>query len=324
MADDVGAWTQGEANPLSSDVLVQQALVSSLQTIQPGISATGVTEAIQLMRTSDSLLVQTATSGLAAGTVAVNLAKNQQAITSEVINGYGGLTSSGNSITSLNVSQQTLENLTSSISSINVFPPAAPSFTAAIRSGDWNAGKQLSSITGTDADGDAISYSITSRNFDLDGDGTLPFSVSSSGALSITDPDDLTPYAATTLDVTVTLSDGKGMSSAVQGTLQVDNLLSLTSSPITGKSGWADSSWMGGFYSAGSSWVYRPTLGWLFVSPDNSNGYWFWDSGLNAWWWTKSEVFPHFYRSDKGWSYWNLDGNSRLYYDYTSKSWTGP
>jgi len=152
----------------------------------------------------------------------------------------------------------------------------------------------------------------------------LPFSVSSSGALSITDPDDLTPYAATTLDVTVTLSDGKGMSSAVQGTLQVDNLLSLTSSPITGKSGWADSSWMGGFYSAGSSWVYRPTLGWLFVSPDNSNGYWFWDSGLNAWWWTKSDVFPHFYRSDKGWSYWNLDGNSRLYYDYTSKSWTGP
>tara|TARA_Y100001978_G_scaffold203333_1_gene228396 strand:- start:26797 stop:38664 length:11868 start_codon:yes stop_codon:yes gene_type:complete len=324
LAEDIGAWTQGQANPLSSDVLVQQALVSSLQTIQPGISATGVTEAIQLMRTSDNLLVQTATSGLAAGTVAVNLAKNQHAITSEVINGYGGLTSFGNSITSLNVSQQSLENLTSSISSINVFPPAAPSFTAAIRSGDWNAGKQLSIITGTDADGDSISYSITSRNFDLDGDGTLPFSVSSSGALSITDPDDLTPYAATTLEVTVTLSDGKGMSSAVQGSLQVDNLLSLTSSPITGKSGWADSSWMGGFYSAGSSWVYRPTLGWLFVSPDNSNGYWFWDSGLNAWWWTKSDVFPHFYRSDKGWSYWNLDGNSRLYYDYTSKSWTGP
>ena len=135
------------------------------------------------------------------------------------------------------------------------------------------------------------------------------------------DTDDLTPYAATTVEIKVSLSDGKGMSSTVSGTIQVDNLLSLSSTPISGKTGWASSSWLGNFYSAGSSWVYNASLGWLYVTPDNSNGYWFWDSTLDTWWWTKAENFPHFYRNDRGWSYWNLSGSSTYYYDYASQSW---
>ena len=152
----------------------------------------------------------------------------------------------------------------------------------------------------------------------------MPFSISSTGVLSISDPDDLTTYAATRMEVTVSLSDGKGMSSTIKGSLLVDNLLSLTSTPLTGKTGWATSSWLGSFYSTGSSWVYHPSLGWVYVSPDNANGFWFWDSAFKAWWWTKPSVFPHFYHNTMGWSYWNLSGNARLYYDYSSKTWIAP
>ena len=111
------------------------------------------------------------------------------------------------------------------------------------------------------------------------------------------------------------------MNSTVQGSLQVDNLLSLTSSPISGISGWAESSWLGNFYSAGSSWVYHPSMGWIYVSPDNADGFWFWDRTLNTWWWAKPGTFPHFYRNDTGWSYWDLSGSSRSYYDYDKEVW---
>lgn len=324
LAEQVGAWKDGDSNPLSDDTLVQQALVLSLQSIQPGTSTADTAEAAQFIRMADTLLVQTAASGAATNALAVSLAKNQKAIVSEVIGGYASLTENGDAISTLTITKQDLETQSASFDSINVFPPSAPPFSASIRAGDWSAGNQLASITGADADGDAISYSITSRNFDLDGDGTLPFSISSTGVLSISDPDDLTTYAATMMEVAVSLSDGKGMSSTIKGSLLVDNLLSLTSSPLSDKAGWATSSWLGSFYSSGSSWVYHPSLSWLYVSPDNSNGFWFWDSAFNGWWWTKPDVFPHFYHNTMGWSYWDLSGNARLYYDYSSKTWVTP
>jgi hypothetical protein len=324
LAAKVDSWKTGDSNPLEDDFFVQQALLTSLQAIQPGISNADTSEAVQIIRAADTLLVQTGLSGVSPNALAVSLAKNQQAIASEVIGGYDSLTANGNSISTLTISQQNLATQSASINSINVFPPSAPPFSASIRAGDWSTGKQITVITASDADGDTISYSITSKNFDLDGDGTVPFSISSTGALSITDPDDLTPYAASLIEVTVSLADGKGMSSTIKGSLMVDNLLSLTSTPLSNRTGWATSSWFGSFYSSGSAWVFHPSLGWLYVSPDNSNGFWFWDSAFNAWWWSKPVVFPHFYHNTMGWSYWDLSGNARLYYDYTSKSWVSP
>lgn len=325
LADDIGAWKTGDPNPLDNNTTIKQSLVSVLQAMQSGATDADTDEAVQLMRTSDELLLDTyKTSNSDANLFAVSLAKNQQAISSEVIDGYDNLTLSGNAISTLSVSQLTLQSASAAIASINVFPPTASPFTSSVRAGDWTSGKQITILSATDADGDQITYSITSSNFDLDGDGTPPFTVSSSGALSISDTDDLTPFAASTVEIKVSLSDGKGMSSIVQGSIQVDNLLSLSSTPISGKTGWASSSWLGNFYSAGSSWVYNASMGWLYVSPDNAGGYWLWDSALGIWWWTKPDVFPHFYRNDTGWSYWNLSGSSRLYYNYTTKSWVAP
>jgi hypothetical protein len=322
LATKMSLWQTGDTNPLTDDTFLQQALVSSLQSIQPGISDADTSEAVQIIRAADTLLVQTGSSGSSPNATAVSLAKNQQAIASDVIGGYDSLTANGNAIATLSISQQDLANLSASINSINVFPPTAPPFSTSIGAGDWSPGKQLASIIAADADGDTVSYSITSKNFDLDGDGTLPFSISSAGVFSITDPDDLTPYAASVMEVSVSLSDGKGMSSTTKGSLLVDNLLSLTSTPLSNKAGWATSSWFGSFYSSGSSWVYHPSMSWLYISPDNSNGFWFWDAAFNSWWWTKPDTYPYFYRNGTGWNYWNISGSTRIYYDYGSKTWT--
>ena len=154
LAAKVDSWKTGDSNPLEDDFFVQQALLTSLQTIQPGISNADTSEAVQIIRAADTLLVQTGLSGVSPNALAVSLAKNQQAIASEVIGGYDSLTANGNSISTLTISQQNLATQSASINSINVFPPSAPPFSASIRAGDWSTGKQITVITASDADGD--------------------------------------------------------------------------------------------------------------------------------------------------------------------------
>ena len=67
-----------------------------------------------------------------------------------------------------------------------------------------------------------------------------------------------------------------------------------------------ESSWLKSFYSPGSYWIYQTSHEWLYVSPDNSDGYWFWDSNMNIWWWTKPTIYPYFYGSNGTWNYWHL------------------
>jgi hypothetical protein len=97
-------------------------------------------------------------------------------------------------------------------------------------------GSLVVSINASDGDGDTVIYSITSSNFDLDADGQKPFTVSSTGALSINDVDDLLPYAGSIVNVNLSLSDGKGMSTTISGALSIDNKLSLESTPVSRKS----------------------------------------------------------------------------------------
>ena len=120
------------------------------------------------------------------------------------------------------------------------FPPVAQDFDQVIRSDQWSSGVQLMSISASDGDGDSIIYTITSSNFDLDADGNPPFLVSANGALSINDIDDLSPYYGKILNVNLSLSDGKGMSTTIVGALSIDNKLSLESPAIQGKLGWSE------------------------------------------------------------------------------------
>ena len=49
---------------------------------------------------------------------------------------------------------------------------------------------------------------------------------------------DLSPYYGKILNVNLSLSDGKGMSTSIVGALSIDNKLSLESPVIQGKLGW--------------------------------------------------------------------------------------
>ena len=181
----------------------------------------------------------------------------------------------------------------------------------------------VSSIQATDGDvngSGSLLYSITSSNIDLDADGDTPFSLSSTGELTIQDIDDLIHKAGQTVRLNILISDGKGMSASVVGKIAVDNKFSLQATPLEGNPSWTDS-WLGKTFSSGSSWIFHPFHGWLNVSPDSSEGYWFWDSGMKIWWWTKSDIYPYFYRANDGWNYWKFNGNSRMYYNYQTLSW---
>ena len=53
----------------------------------------------------------------------------------------------------------------------------------------------------------------------------------------------------------------------------------------------------------------------VICEPDNSDGYWFWDSNMNIWWWTKPTIYPYFYGSNGTWNYWHFNV-SQVYFDY--------
>ena len=319
-----------DSNPLDDTSVLNQALTSSLQSVQPTVQTSEISNAVSLIESADNLLVQTLNSAISSGTspsaLAVGLVKNQQAVEGAIINEYTNPANSNLSSVSNSVSLSSLSTLSDSVdpSLLNIFPPVSQDFDQVIRSDQWSSGVQLMSISASDGDGDTIIYNITSSNFDLDADGNPPFSVSANGALLINDIDDLSPYYGKILNVNLSLSDGKGMSTTIVGALTIDNKLSLESPAIQGKLGWSESSWLKSFYSPGSSWIYQPSHNWLYVSPDNADGYWFWDSGLNIWWWTKPTIYPYFYRSNGKWNYWHFNGNSRVYFDYQNNTWVTP
>ena len=311
-------------NPLDDSAVLNQAFSTSLQTVQSNANISEVSSAVTLLQSADNLLVQTINAGGTPNILAVSLAKNQQAVEDAIIEGYSNPSLNDLSTLASTATTSSIQLASNAISSINVFPPVAENFQSSIRATSWSPGSLLMNISASDGDGDSILYSITTANFDLDADGNNPFVLSSSGALSINDIDDLLPYAGTTVDIKLSLSDGKGMSTTIVGALSIDNKLSLDSTPINGKQGWVESTWFKTFYSAGARWIYHPAHEWLYVSPDNLDGYWFWDSNSKIWWWTKPTVYPYFYRSNGIWNYWHFNQNSRVYFDYQSNLWITP
>ena len=307
------------SNPLDDTTVITNAINASLTQINTSADTSQVSNAVQLFQASDNAIVETGSSGVSLTALAKDLAKNQQAIEDAIINKYTD--PSGPDISSLisSVNQTQITTLSSLISDINVFPPVANDFNVSIRADKWSSGSLASNISATDGDGDNLIYSITSSNFDMDADGVLPFSISSDGKVTLEDPDDLINQAGQTIKLSISISDGKGMSTTSLGVLKIDNKLSLSGTSLDGKQGWTES-WFGTIFSNGESWIYHPDHKWLTVSPDSNDGYWFWDSTMNIWWWTKANIYPYFYRENYGWNYWKFNQESRIYYDYQSES----
>ena len=310
-------------NPLDDTTILTNAINESLTQIQPTADTSQVSNAVQIFQSSDNAIVQTGSSSISLTELAKELAKNQQAIEDAIINQYTDPI--GPDISSLvsSVSKNQITNLSSLINEINVFPPIAHDFNITIRADKWSSGALASNISATDGDGDSLIYSIASSNFDMDADGISPFSISANGTVTIEDPDDLINQAGQTLKLSISVSDGKGMNTTCLGMLKIDNKLSLLGTPVEGKLGWTES-WFGTIFSNGESWIYHPDHNWLTVIPDSNEGYWFWDSKMSIWWWTKVNIYPYFYRANYGWNYWKFNQGSRIFYDYQTKNWETP
>lgn len=99
--------------------------------------------------------------------------------------------------------------------------------------------------------------------------------------------------------VTVTVSGGGdtgGVDESLPGALQSASSLG---------EGWHYLPWFGSFAApggAGSAWIFRRDLGWLYVAPDGmTDGFWSWSGGFSAWLWTSQSA------AEQGFYYhWNL------------------
>jgi CubicO group peptidase (beta-lactamase class C family) len=167
-----------------------------------------------------------------------------------------------------------------------------------------------------------VEIEIISGNVDTDGDG-ISFLSLSVGNLIVEDADELSNLMGQQLFLTFSLSDGRGKSSEVQGTILVDNRLTFAS--VTNlENMWVSSDWFGSFYSTGSPWIYHSQLGWLYVYPDNAQGYWFWDAVYSNWWWSNPDEFPYFTEQAESqkWKYFDLGQNPTRVYDFESNEWS--
>ena len=93
----------------------------------------------------------------------------------------------------------------------------------------------------------------------------------------------------------------------------------LDLSPET-TNGWIIDSWMGSMHPYPNQWAYHRRLGWIFMNPDGSDGYWIWREE-NGWLWTNSYTWPFLWAHGNpiGSTCWP-ENNKALFYDYGSGS----
>ncbi len=166
--------------------------------------------------------------------------------------------------------------------------------------------------------------SITSGNADLDGDGQYAFKISDSNEITIGDLDDLKQMSASEIKVTLEGIIPNGSEVVLERTLNIDNALSLESARLH-TNNWMTSEWFGNFYSTGSPWIYHAQLGWLYVLPDSKDGFWFWDTFLNSWWWSRSDSHPYAFNdngNESGWIFLQFNSDAVHVFDFNSQRWS--
>ena len=90
------------------------------------------------------------------------------------------------------------------------------------------AATDVGTLTATDPEGDALTYSISAGNTDVDGDGKAAFAINSStGAITVNDAGDLNYEGTKTFDLTVKASDGSLFSTATATV----NLINVNEAP---------------------------------------------------------------------------------------------
>ena len=83
--------------------------------------------------------------------------------------------------------------------------------------------------------------------------------------------------------------------------------------------GWKLLDWFGYYYlpNPSNSWIYHSLFGWIYLIEISNGSFWLY-SDEYGWLWSRKDIFPIFYSTDKtGWIY--LE-NER-YYDYSKRVW---
>ena len=202
----------------------------------------------------------------------------------------------------------------------NIHVPRADNFHLLIENTDYEIGDTLHAINGVDEDKDEIFYEIISGNIDLDEDGISMFDVNSLGFLSMLDSDEIIKSADTTLKLVISLSDERGKSSSIEGTITIRPRFVLTSHSLGDH--WYQSDWFGLFMTTENNWVYHQKLGWVYIFSNQEQGYWFWDMSFNGWMWTESRFFPWSFSSlSASWIYYGLDEEKVRLFDHNEQKW---
>ncbi|MFM6436409.1 MAG: beta strand repeat-containing protein, partial [Microcystis panniformis] len=101
-----------------------------------------------------------------------------------------------------------------------VIIPPNPTFSVAKRS---PVDTVVGTVKATDPDNNTLTYSITSGNFNLDGDGTSAFKInSSSGVISVADTDDINAQTTTPISLVIQVSDGQ-LNASTTATINITN-----------------------------------------------------------------------------------------------------
>ena len=203
----------------------------------------------------------------------------------------------------------------------NYFTPRAENFEFWIDRTDYDVGEIIHVIQGMDGDQDEISYSLVSGKMDRDGDGKLLLGISHEGLVSVEDPDEIFLSSGNTFKIVISMSDQGGKSSLTEGTIKIRPKFILESNYLGND--WYESNWMGYFLTTQNLWIYHQKLGWLFLSPMDHQGYWFWDSTMEDWLWTDSTFYPWLFSSGRSsWYYFNIDEEKVRFFNHNEQRWS--
>ena len=185
---------------------------------------------------------------------------------------------------------------------------------------DYAAGEVLARIFAQDGDNDAITLNILSGNPDFNADEVGMFALSISGELSLTDPIEILQAAGSSIRLLISLGDGRGRSSTIEGIVSIAPRLILESKNL--ENGWFESAWFGTIYPTSQNWIYHYPMGWLYMHSVYPSGLWFWDGLNNSWIWTQNGVFPWFFKYEtSAWIYHKLDDEEIKVFDQSEKLW---
>ncbi len=133
-----------------------------------------------------------------------------------------------------------------------------------------------------------------------------------------------TPAAEGTFGFTVAASDANGEQGTRAYTVSVTPPPAAWSSAASDLgSGWRWLSWFGYFNNGSHPWTFHLQHAWLRAFDGANNSVFFWDTEMQAFWWTSPAVYPYVYRfADDAWLYYlkNSD-NPRWFYNYQTEQW---